>query len=168
MVIARGSSQSAEGDVTGVLLAAVAAITYAIGVITQKKLLFGGMTALEMTFWYYVVGMVVCLPWTIELVGVVAESSAADLAWIAYLGVVPSAIAFTTWAYALKHADAGKTALSTFLVPFITTLMAWLALGEVPPVLAFVGGAMCIAGVVLTRRRPRVRAEDPAPAPQNA
>ena len=83
------------------------------------------MTALEMTFWFYVVGTVACLPWTFELVGVVGDASAADLGWIAYLGIVPSALAFVTWAYALNRSDAGKFALSTFLVPFITTLMAW-------------------------------------------
>ncbi|UUZ57690.1 DMT family transporter [Nocardioides sp. B-3] len=65
----------------------------------------------------------------------------------------PSAIAFTTRAFALSHADAGKFAQSTFLVPFITALMAWFLLDEVPPALAFLGGGLCIAGVLLTRRK---------------
>ena len=165
VVIARASSSGANGDLVGVLLGVVAAVTFAIGVITQKKLLTSGMTALEMTFWYYVVGMVVCLPWTGELVGVAAEASASDIFWVVWLGVFPSAIAFVTWAYALSHSNAGTFALSTFLVPFITTLIAWLLLAEVPPVMAFVGGIMCIVGVLLTRRKPRVRREDPAPEP---
>ena len=80
-----------------------------------------------------------------------------------WLGVFPSAIAFVTWAYALSHSDAGKFALTTFLVPFITTLIAWLLLSEVPPVMAFVGGTLCVVGVLITRRKPRVRREDPAP-----
>jgi drug/metabolite transporter (DMT)-like permease len=156
VVIGRASSTSGNGDVVGVLLSALAAVTFAVGVITQKKLLGSGMTALEMTFWFYVVGTVACLPWSGELVGVVADASAADIGWLVYLGIVPSALAFVTWAYALNRSDAGKFALTTFLVPFITTLMAWVVLGEVPPGLAFVGGALCIAGVLLTRRKPRV------------
>jgi drug/metabolite transporter (DMT)-like permease len=156
VIIARASSSSGNGDLVGVLLSAVAAVTFAVGIISQKKLLGSGMTALEMTFWFYVVGTVACLPWTFELVGVVGDASAADLWWIVYLGIVPSALAFVTWAYALNHSEAGKFALSTFLVPFITTLIAWLLLGEVPPALAFVGGALCIAGVLVTRRKPRV------------
>lgn len=163
VIIGRASSDGGDGDVVGVLLAAVAAVTFAVGVITQKKLLGGGMTALQMTFWFYVVGTVSCLPWGVELGGVVADAGGADLFWIAYLGIVPSALAFVTWAYALNHSDAGKFALTTFLVPFITTLMAWIVLGEVPPALAFVGGAMCIGGVLLTRRKPRV--VEPAPEP---
>ena len=164
VIIGRASSDGDNGDIVGVLLTALSAVTFAVGVITQKKLLGSGMTALEMTFWFYVVGTVACLPWSVELVGVVGDSSGSDLMWIAYLGVVPSALAFVTWAYALNRSDAGKFALTTFLVPFITTLMAWVVLGEVPPALAFVGGALCIGGVLLTRRKPRVPAE-PVPEP---
>ena len=29
--------------------------------------------------------------------------------------------------------------------------------------MAFVGGTLCIVGVLITRRKPRVRREDPAP-----
>ncbi len=163
VIIGRASSSGGNGDVVGVLLTVLAAVTFAVGVITQKKLLGGGMTALEMTFWFYVVGTIACLPWSVELVGVVGDASASDLLWITYLGIVPSALAFVTWAYALNRADAGKFALTTFLVPFITTLMAWLMLSEVPPALAFVGGALCITGVLLTRRKPRVTELTPEP-----
>ena len=160
VVIGRVSSTSDNGDLVGVVLAVVAAVTFAVGVITQKKLL-GAMSALEMTFWYYVVGAVVCLPWAGELVDVAGTTSLANLGWIVFLGVFPSAIAFTTWAYALSHSDAGKFAMTTFLVPFITTLIAWLALGEVPPALAFGGGVLCIVGVLLTRRTTRAATQVP-------
>lgn len=156
VVIGQASSRGANGDLLGVLLALVAAFTFAIGVLTQKKLL-PTISPLELTFWYAVVGTVVCLPWTGEAVGVLGEASADTLWWILYLGVFPSAIAFVAWAYALSHADAGKFAQSTFLVPFITALMAWLLLDEVPPALAFVGGAMCIVGVLLARRTTRAQ-----------
>jgi drug/metabolite transporter (DMT)-like permease len=152
VLIGRASSTSETGDVLGVLLAVVAALTFAVGVLTQKRLLVS-MGALPLTFWYCLAGIVVCLPWSGELVGVVQEADAATLGWIAYLGLLPSAVAFVLWAYALSHSDAGKFSLTTFLVPFITALMAWLLLDEVPPALAFVGGALCIAGVLLTRRR---------------
>lgn len=152
VIIGRASSQGDSGDLYGVLLSVVAALTFAAGVLTQKKLL-PHMRALDLTFWYAVVGAAVCLPWAGQTVRVLGDASADTLWWILYLGVFPSAIAFTTWAYALSHADAGKFAQSTFLVPFITALMAWFLLDEVPPALAFVGGGLCIAGVLLTRRK---------------
>lgn len=153
VIIGRASSQGDSGDLVGVLLSVVAALTFAVGVLTQKKLL-PQMRALDLTFWYAVVGAVVCLPWAGQTVSVLGDASADTLWWILYLGIFPSAIAFTTWAYALSHADAGKFAQSTFLVPFITALMAWFLLDEVPPALAFLGGGLCIAGVLLTRRKP--------------
>jgi drug/metabolite transporter (DMT)-like permease len=154
VLIGYSTSSGGNGDLVGVLLALVAAVTFAVGVLTQKKLL-PTIRPLDLTFWYAVVGAAVCLPWSGELVGVVSDASADTVWWIVYLGVFPSAIAFTTWAYALSHADAGKFAQSTFLVPFITALMAWLLLDEVPPLLSFVGGALCIAGVLLARRTAR-------------
>ncbi|HEY6934563.1 MAG TPA: DMT family transporter [Marmoricola sp.] len=156
VVIGRGSAEGGHGDLLGVGLAGVAAVTYAIGVLAQKPLL-RRLPGLEVTFIACLVGAVVCTPWTGDLVHVVRTGSAADLAWIAYLGVFPTAIAFSTWAFALSHTDAGKMALTTFLVPFIATALAWLLLDEVPPVAAFVGGVLCIVGVLLTRRRPRPR-----------
>ena len=43
--------------------------------------------------------------------------------------------------------DAGTLSLTTFLVPLIATGIAWFLLDEVPPALAFAGGALCIVGV---------------------
>lgn len=97
-----------------------------------------------------------------------SSASADTLWWIVYLGVFPSAIAFVAWAYALSHSDAGTFAQSTFLVPFITALIAWVLLDEVPPALAFVGGALCIAGVLVSRRTPRPVQPAVTPEPEPA
>lgn len=156
VLIGQASSSGGNGDLVGVLLSVVAALTFAIGVLTQKKLL-PTIPALRLTFWYAVVGTVVCLPWVVPTARELSAASPDTLGWIVYLGVFPSAIAFVAWAYALSHADAGTFAQSTFLVPFITTLMAWVLLDEVPPALAFVGGVLCIAGVLLSRRTSRPR-----------
>jgi drug/metabolite transporter (DMT)-like permease len=153
VIISQGSSGS-RGDLLGVGLAIVAAVTYAIGVLAQKPLL-GRLPGLEVTWLACLVGVVVCLPWSGDLVHVVRTGSPSDLLWIAYLGIFPTAIAFLTWAYALARTDAGKLSLTTFLVPFIATLLAWLLLDEIPPALAFAGGALCIAGVLLTRIKPK-------------
>ena len=75
------------------------------------------------------------------------------LAWIVYLGALPTAVAFTTWAYALARSTAGRMGSLTYLVPPLTILMGWAFLGESPPALAFAGGALCLAGAGLARRR---------------
>lgn len=155
-VVVIGSAMRGDGgsDLDGVLLALLAAATYAIGVVCQKVLL-RRLSGLEVTCYACWIGAVVCLPWVGDLGEVVSDGSADTLLWIGYLGLFPTALAFSTWAFALRHTDAGKQAMTTFLVPGITALMALALLNEVPPGLAFVGGAFCIVGVLLTRRKPR-------------
>jgi drug/metabolite transporter (DMT)-like permease len=67
--------------------------------------------------------------------------------------VVPTAIAFSTWAYALGRSDAGRLSISTYAVPPVAIAMGWLFLGEVPLLLAVVGGAVSLVGVAISRRR---------------
>jgi len=141
-------------NVSGVLLALLAAVTYAIGVVSQKVLL-RRLSALEVVCYACWVGVLVCLPWSGDLAHLVRHGDRGDLGWIAYLGLFPTALAFSLWAFALRHTDAGKQAITTFLVPLITAVMAWVLLDEVPPVLAFVGGALCVLGVLITRRKSR-------------
>ena len=155
-VVVIGMAMRGDGgsNVSGVLLALLAAVTYAIGVVSQKVLL-RRLSGLEVVCYACWIGVVVCLPWSADLVDLVHHGDRADLGWIGYLGLFPTAIAFSLWAFALRHTDAGKQAITTFLVPLITTVMAWVLLDEVPPALAFAGGALCVVGVLITRRKPR-------------
>jgi drug/metabolite transporter (DMT)-like permease len=142
------ATRSAETDLVGVVLCVVAAVTYAAGVVAQKPLL-RRLPGLQVTFMACATGAVCCLPWAGALVD--------DLA---------AAPAFSTWAYALRRMDAGKLGVTTYVVPPLVILLGWLLLDEVPPVLALVGGVVCLAGVALSRRRDRVR--PPVPAAQEA
>ncbi len=152
-VVARGSSTDADASLVGVLLVLLAAAMYAVGVLTQKVLL-RRLPSVQVVFVSFLTGAAICLPFSGDLPGIVADGGA-ELWWIVYLGVLPTAVAFTTWAYALTHTDAGALLLTTFLVPGIATLIAWLTIDEVPPSLTFVGGALAIVGVLMTRHRPK-------------
>jgi drug/metabolite transporter (DMT)-like permease len=52
---------------------------------------------------------------------------------------------------------------TTYLVPPLAVLLGWAILGEVPPALAFPGGALCLIGVAVARRGPRRAAVQVAP-----
>jgi drug/metabolite transporter (DMT)-like permease len=69
-----------------------------------------------------------------------------------YLGAFPTAVGFLTWAYALSRTTAGRMGATTYLVPPIAILIGWALLAESPETLAFLGGALCLGGVVITRR----------------
>jgi drug/metabolite transporter (DMT)-like permease len=136
------------------VLCIVAALVYAAGVVAQKPALRHG-SPLAVTWLACTIGAACCLPFGPSLGHELGQAGAGAIAWTVYLGLVPTAIGFSTWAYALARTDAGRLGSTTYLVPPIAVLLGWMMLGEVPPLLALPGGILCLAGVALARWRPR-------------
>ncbi|TWE23941.1 drug/metabolite transporter (DMT)-like permease [Prauserella muralis] len=160
-IIAAGSSGQSDG--IGVLLCLVAAVLYAAGVLIQKVTLRHA-DGLTITWLGCVMGTVALLPWLPQLITELRAAPVSAILGTVYLGLVPTALGFSTWAYALRRTDAGKLSASTYAVPAVSVLLSWLLLSEVPTVYGFVGGAVCLAGVAISRRRTRPRRPVPAPA----
>ncbi|MEU9196937.1 DMT family transporter [Streptomyces hundungensis] len=156
--IAVGLSMSGEGhaSVLGVVLCLVAAATYAAGVVLQKPALRHG-SPLQVTFFACLVGALACLPFSGQLVSDASHAPASATLNMVYLGVFPTALAFTTWAYALARTSASRMGATTYVVPALVVLMSWVVLDEVPAALTLVGGAICLAGVAVSRSRPAAR-----------
>ncbi|WP_345647943.1 DMT family transporter [Streptomyces siamensis] len=154
--VAVGLSMSGEGgsSVLGVVLCLLAAVGYAGGVVAQKPAL-GRAGALQVTTFGCLVGAVACLPFAGQLVTEAAKAPASATLNMIYLGLFPTALAFTTWAYALARTTASRMGATTYAVPALVVLMSWLFLGEVPGPLTLAGGALCLAGVAVSRSRPR-------------
>jgi drug/metabolite transporter (DMT)-like permease len=153
--VATQQASGAGTSLLGIGLCLVAAVAYALGVTIQKPAT-RSVSALQLTWIAFVVGMLVCLPFLPGLVGDVSAVAATSsgptkLGWLVYLGVFPTTIGFTTWAYALSRTTAGRLGITTYLIPPVAIAIAWFLLGEAPPPLALVGGALCIAGVVVVR-----------------
>jgi drug/metabolite transporter (DMT)-like permease len=152
VLVGAATANTDSADVLGVVLCLVAAVTYAIGVLAQKPAL-RRLPVLQVTFLACAIGAVACLGFTPGLLADLATAPAGATAGLVYLGLVPTALAFSTWAYALARMDAGRLGVTTYVVPPITIVMSAVLLGELPPVLALVGGAVCLVGVGLSRRR---------------
>ncbi|MEV7889408.1 DMT family transporter [Streptomyces sp. NPDC088357] len=167
--VAVGLSMSGEGksSVLGVALCLLAAVAYAGGVVAQKPAL-GSASALQVTTYGCLVGAVVCLPFAGQLVHEVADAPVSATLNMVYLGVFPTALAFTTWAYALARTTAGRMGATTYAVPALVVLMSWLALGEVPGLLTLAGGVLCLAGVAVSRSRAAAAGPRPAKATESA
>ncbi|MGZ5402877.1 MAG: DMT family transporter [Aeromicrobium sp.] len=160
----KDSTAVETASTTGVILCLLAAAFYALGVLTQKPAL-RYVSAIQSVWLACIVGVVVCLPFAPALIHQLQEAPAKDILILVYLGVFPTAIGFSTFSYALKRLDAGKVAATTYLVPAVATLISWVWLDETPAALAFVGGAMCLLGVAITRVRRRQRLPARAAAP---
>ncbi|MGH4029262.1 DMT family transporter [Actinomycetota bacterium Odt1-20B] len=150
-----GSSESSGSTpLLGVVLCVLAAVAYAIGVVAQKPALSYG-TPLQVTAFSCLVGTIACLPFAGQLVTELPEAGASATLNMVYLGVVPTALAFTTWSYALARTPAGKMGATTYAVPAIVVVLSWVFLDEVPAWLTLLGGLLCLAGVAVSRSRSR-------------
>jgi drug/metabolite transporter (DMT)-like permease len=134
----------------GAVLCIVAAAAYAGGVTAEKPLLRRN-SALTVTWLACTIGAVVCLPFAPQLVHELGASNAGADAWMIYLGLFPTSIGFTLWAFALARTSGGRMGAMGYLVPPLAILMGWLILGDVPPLLALAGGVLCLAGVAVAR-----------------
>ncbi|MDH6110336.1 drug/metabolite transporter (DMT)-like permease [Kitasatospora sp. MAP12-15] len=152
VVVGISMSSGGGSSVLGIVLCLLAAATYASGVVSQKPALRHA-SALQATTFGCLVGAVLCLPFAGQLVSQVAKAPASASLNIVYLGLFPTALGFTTWAYALSRTTAGKMGATTYAVPALVVVMAWMTLGEVPGWLTLAGGALCLGGVAVSRRR---------------
>jgi drug/metabolite transporter (DMT)-like permease len=144
--------------VLGAALCLLSALLYAAGVTIQKPVV-AHVPVLMVTWLLVLVGFIACLPFAPDLLRDLRTASPTSIAWMVYLGLFPTAIGFTAWAFALNRMTAGRLGSTTYLVPAVAVVMAWLLLGEAPPALALVGGVIAIAGVAVARSRPRRTAQ---------
>ncbi|ROO84803.1 threonine/homoserine efflux transporter RhtA [Actinocorallia herbida] len=164
VVVGFGSRGDGGASVLGVVLCLISALAYAGGVVSQKPALRHA-TALQATFFGCLIGAVLCLPFAGLLFSEASDAPVSATLNMVYLGVFPTALAFTTWAYALSRTTAGRMGATTYAVPALVVLMAWAALGELPTPAAIIGGVLCLAGVAVSRRPARPR--PPAPVPES-
>jgi drug/metabolite transporter (DMT)-like permease len=152
VLIGLGMGASGFGDLSGVLWALLAAVTYAIGVLCQKRALLR-LPAAQVTWMGCVIGAIACLPFAWQLLPELAAAPASSILGMVYLGAVPTALAFSTWAFALSRMPAGQLGVTTYAVPTIVVIFGFIFFGEIPGVLAIIGGVLALIGVAISRRR---------------
>ena len=154
VLISVGSSPGGDGDVVGVALCLLAAATYAVSLVLQKPLM-ARLRSVHVIWLACTIGAITCLPFAGRLWTETAAAPASSIWWLVYLGVFPTAVAFSTYGYALRHMSASRLGVTTYLVPPITIVMGLVLLDEVPPTIAYVGGALALVGVSVARRSPK-------------
>jgi len=155
-VISFSTSQGSNHDLVGVLLCLLSAVVYAVSLVLQKPLV-ARLPAIHVTWLACTIGAIVCLPFAGQLIHQVGAAPASSTLVLVYLGVFPTAVAFTTYAYALRHMSASSLSVTTYLVPPLAIVMGVVLLGEAPAPMAYVGGALALVGVAIARRKPRRR-----------
>jgi len=163
VVVGFGLSGGGGNSLVGLVACVLAAVSYSVAMVLQKPALKHG-SALQVTTFSCLVGTVACLPFAGQLIDQLGSAPVGDTLNVIYLGVFPTGLAFTTWAYALHRTTAAKLGATTYVVPAVVVLMSWVLLGEVPGWLSLIGGLVCLAGVAISRGRPRRRLSPPSTA----
>lgn len=128
-----------------IVLAAAAASFYTV----LQKPLFAKYKPIEVAAFATWAGTLPLLVFLPGLASSVASAPWAALGAALYIGVFPSAIAYTIYAFALSQARVTVVTAFLYLVPVFGLASSWLLLGEVPALITVVGGAIAIGGIVM-------------------
>ncbi len=139
------------------LLVLVSALSGSGYMVLQRQLT-RRYTGLQLTVWGMWLGALMLTPFAPDLVREIRFVSNDTLLALAYLCVLPTALAYLLWAYVLKMLPAAAATSLLYIVPPIAFLLAWLVTGAVPGVMDIVGSAIVLGGVALvqTSRKSKV------------
>jgi drug/metabolite transporter (DMT)-like permease len=152
VVVGISESGGGHASVIGVVLCLVAAACYAAGVVFQKPALCHAPGVQVTTFGCFA-GTMACLPFAGQFVSQLGSAPVSATLNVVYLGLFPTTLGFTTWVYALARTTSGKMGATTYAVPGLVVIMSWLFLGQTPGWLTIADGALCLAGVAVSRSR---------------
>jgi len=146
-VIALGKGLDVEIGIS-VLLILGAAFCNAITTVVQKPL-FARYKPLHVAAWNMAIGGFVLLPFLPSAIEQAKAAPSISFWSVVYLAVVPSLVAYGTWAITLSRLPAARASNFQYAVPPMAMLIGFLWLGEIPTVFGLIGGAMALAGVVV-------------------
>lgn len=132
----------------GALLVLASALCTSSTAIVQKPL-FKAHSPLTVSAWNMVIGALCLTPALPNGLAQAATAGAQGLVAVIYLGIVPSLIAYASWAVVLSRLPAARASNYLYCVPPVATIMGFLWLGEVPGLLGMIGGALALGGVVI-------------------
>lgn len=144
-----GAGRVLLGDLL-ILLAVVAWAIFAVaGKVYAERYGVRTMTGVAIT-----IGSLVYLPLGLALSERASFARLSAVGWgsVAYLVVLTSIVAYLIYYWAMRKTDASRVAIWSNLQPVLTAALAWAIYGEPITPTFLAGGAMVLAGVVLTER----------------
>jgi len=135
----------------GDVIILVSVIAWGYYTVLGKKLVqkYG---ALRMTAYALSIGSAVYLPFGFYFALKYDYSQATWAAWgsVAYMAIGLSVVVYVLWYWLLKYLDASRIAVYHNIQPIIASAVAYAFLGESLSLVFLIGGAVVIAGVIVT------------------
>lgn len=137
----------------GVGLALMSALGYAAMVLCSRRLA-GRYHPLQSVTISFTAGAVVLLPCTLASSWV---SSYSTLGWMVllYLGLIPTALAYSLYFRGMRHTSATVASIATLLEPLTSTLLAWWLFGEQLGSMGLIGALLLTGSIGLLYRQNR-------------
>jgi len=108
-------------------------------------------SSLEIAFYSLIPTVILMLVFIPDAVRDIPTSTLSANIVVVLLGIFPAGVAHLAWAYSLANAEkTTQVAVFLYLIPFITTIIAFFWLGETVSIWSFLGGVIIIGGMVLT------------------
>jgi drug/metabolite transporter (DMT)-like permease len=154
----------------GLVVVVVAAACWALGSFLSSRIPMPGDAFVATTWEMLAGGVGLLLSGSVsgELADLdLGAVSGAAWAWLAYLVLVGSLVAFSAYVWLLAHAPISLTATYAYVNPVVAVLLGALVLGEPITAAVVAGGAVVVLGVglVVTSERPGRRGTPPEPQP---
>jgi len=134
----------------GVVLILLSAFSTGVHSLVQRSFL-KNYTALEATTYSIVAATIFML---IFIPGMITEIPGTPIyvnLLVIYLGVVPAALGYLCWGFALSKAEKiANVAVFLYLIPFAASILAFFWLGETFSLLSLLGGVIIISGMFVS------------------
>jgi drug/metabolite transporter (DMT)-like permease len=146
--LGRGGALKINAYALIVLAAALLQAFYTMG---QRPLLarYSGLEVVTYCVLFAVLG---AAPWAGRAFVQFAHAPAGPRFCVLFLGVVPTAVGYWTWADANRHLPVSTAGSFLYLVPVMALAIGWVVLGEVPALLSLCGGTLVLGGVVMVQK----------------
>jgi drug/metabolite transporter (DMT)-like permease len=148
IAVGRGGTLALDGSAMVLLAAAVMQAAYSMA---QRPLLVR-YSALQVSTLAVLAALFWLAPFAPRALAHAWEAPWQHTAAALFMGVVPTAIGYSTWSAAMKHLQPSVAGSFLYLVPAVVVVLAWALLGEIPAVLTVAGGGLVVAGVVIVQR----------------
>ena len=134
----------------GLLWTIMGAFVFCFYNLTGKNLIQQGYTSVEIVTYSMVFGCLLLSFTVIDSIKQLSTASPTQFLSILYLGIFPSAIGYLLWSRAMSFAE--KTSDVTnfmFVTPFVSTIIGFVFLNEVPNISTFIGGTIILVSILI-------------------
>jgi drug/metabolite transporter (DMT)-like permease len=148
LVVGRGSDL---GFSAGALLIVACAVATSVYFVFGRPLVrkYG---ARSFTTWTMTVGTLPFLVFAPGLLQALPDATRVSSVSLLYIGVLPAALAYILWNYAIGELGAARVSLLLYLSPVVAIATEWAWFGTLPSVAALFGGATALVGTAVATR----------------